>query len=133
MSRGGDNESGRCLAHAERTREFRVIGDVYFPVRHNAGVSNDGSLQNTPHRIAVGAKRARELQKSEPCALVHKLWWNIRRERVGLVPVHPPLCVLPGKAEQRCDKKQRGQDDDNLQRVHQASQCRRSGRRRAER
>jgi hypothetical protein len=26
---------------------------------------------------------------------------------------------LPGKAEQRCDKEQRGQDDNNVQRVHQ--------------
>ena len=29
----------------ERTREFRVIGNVYFPVRHNAGVSNYSSLR----------------------------------------------------------------------------------------
>jgi thymidylate synthase (FAD) len=35
------------------------------------------------------------------------------------MPRHTALTVLPGKPEQRCDKKQRGQDDDNLQRVHQ--------------
>ena len=35
------------------------------------------------------------------------------------MPQDSPLRVLPGKAEQRCHKKQRGQDDDNLQRVHQ--------------
>ena len=119
MSCGGDNEGGRRLVYPERTRELRVSNDAYFPVGHDAGVSSDGPLQYTPHRITVRAKWARELQQSEPCALVHKIERDIGWQRAGLVPQDPPLCVLPGKAEQRCDKEQRGQDDNNVQRVHQ--------------
>lgn len=79
MSCGGDDEGGWSLADPQGTGELKVVGDVNLPVGHNPGMCCGCSLEDTPHGIAVGAKRARELKESEPCVLVHKRQRDIGR------------------------------------------------------
>jgi hypothetical protein len=95
------------LGNPKTSDQLLVVSDVNLPVTHDPRESFSGSTQNASHRIAVGAKRSRELQQSKSAGRVQQMCRQIRGESLSNVARNSTLAALPDKAEQRCDNKQR--------------------------